>query len=194
MKKFLKIFAFSIVYVMIFMIISFAALLWRILNSSGKTMLEQEFLGNSTYYVIYTIILIIFLLFPFVYMIWKRPRMKALIGRAALTMLAYVLILCLTTASAYLYFSRFTPSKWTEHPYQRHLMGDDLKKKYELVGMTVDEVKELLGEPDKQGQSAVIGDRESLQYIAGTSMADYWIFDVQYDKNNIVTGVTMYMT
>lgn len=45
-------------------------------------------------------------------------------------------------------FSTFTSENWINYPMQRILMYPDLKKHYNIVGYSTNDIKTLLGEPE----------------------------------------------
>lgn len=57
-----------------------------------------------------------------------------------------------------IHFKEFTPAKWDAYPRQRIVMLDNLKEKYNIIGMSKSEVEIILGKPDE------ITDKNSIIY------------------------------
>lgn len=75
-------------------------------------------------------------------------------------------VLLLSWAAYRVYWSRFTPEKWADHPDRRASMTEDLLEKHPLEGMTEDEVTSLLGENDND-----------WGYFAEEDRSVYWLGD-----------------
>ena len=109
-----------------------------------------------------------------------------------------MIIICAGVVSIY-QSHRFTPEKWRDHPEKRVRIVSDLMKKYELVGMSEDEVLKLLGPETYSRQTSFKGDRtyyppdETLVYYIGDDWLErvYMILSLQDNKvAKISFGVT----
>lgn len=67
-------------------------------------------------------------------------------------------------------FNDFTPEKWAEYPRQRTRMMESLKENYDIIGMSRDEVVELLGNPDNESEN-------SLAYKHNRSYIEFFFTD-----------------
>lgn len=79
-------------------------------------------------------------------------------------LLTIVFILVATGALNYSekQFRNFTPELWSEYPNHRMIMVSDLVKNNDIIGMSKEQVVEILGEPDKTSEFG-------LSYKAGQS-------------------------
>ena len=184
MKKVLKIVAFGGCYAILIYIVFLAEMIWQFLQLGTEISMESEFFSEFWYNVIYYGLPIIAFVIPFVFIIWKRPKRKEIIKCSAITLLSYLLIVCAISVSLNSYFKVFTTPKWAAYPYQRELMIDDLQTKHELVGMTVDEVKDLLGNPDVENDT-------ELQYLVSDGLIDPRIMTLRLEGNT-VKSVSVY--
>ena len=89
----------------------------------------------------------------------------------------------------------YTPDKWFSAPNERLDILDDLLGKYDLVGMTEEEVVALLGPEDGPEQTSFKGDRtyyppeDTLVYYLGVDMMDgVWL--ILSLEGGVVTGYT----
>ena len=89
----------------------------------------------------------------------------------------------------------YTSDKWFSAPGERLDILDDLLGKYDLVGMTEEEVIALLGQEDGAGQTSFKGDQtyyspeETLVYYLGVDLMDgMWL--VISVEDGVVTGHT----
>ena len=82
------------------------------------------------------------------------------------------------------YFSVYTGDKWNSYIKLRHRMLDDLKSKYEFVGMSEKEVTDLLGEPQIAPED---GGKSEIGYVVGDSMIDAMVFFLELE-NGVVTN------
>lgn len=76
---------------------------------------------------------------------------------------------------------QFTPELWAETRWQeRHRLVDSLMDNYDLEGMTREEVKELLGEPDRDGKG-------SFEYRIQTDFIFDWrVFYLEFSNDRVV--------
>ncbi len=87
----------------------------------------------------------------------------------------------------------YTPDKWASAPDERLDILGDLLERYDLVGMTEEEVVALLGPEDGPEQTSFKGDRtyyppeDTLVYYLGVGMMDgVWL--VISLEDGVVTG------
>ncbi len=87
------------------------------------------------------------------------------------------------------YMSVYTREKWEKYPYVRHCMLDNLKEQYEFIGMTEQEVKEILGEPtyitEYTGNTKYKG-YTAYQYIIGDDLIDPYSYDFIFNDGIVV--------
>lgn len=80
------------------------------------------------------------------------------------------------------YISVYTREKWDNYPLVRYRMLDSLNEQHEFIGMNVQEVKEILGEPARTIER---DERTIYQYIIGDDFIDPYTYDFIV-KNGIV--------
>jgi hypothetical protein len=87
------------------------------------------------------------------------------------------------------YMSVYTKEKWEKYPYVRYCMLDNLKERYEFIGMTEQEVKEILGEPtyvvEYTGNTKYKG-HMAYQYVVGDDRIDGYTYDFIFENGIIV--------
>ena len=106
----------------------------------------SDFLGDIIGDVYFVILPFFALALPFIVKFLKKTSFKQFLISAILSLICYILILFITVFAGHLYFSKFSPEKWADFPAQRHIMLYDLHEKHKLIGMTKDELQELLGD------------------------------------------------
>ena len=91
--------------------------------------------------------------------------------------------------ASYDYMGDYTREKWDKHRLVRYRMLDSLQEQYEFVGMTEQEVKEVLGEPsfDKEysGNTKYNGHRV-FQYIIGDDRIDPYSYDFIFEHGVVI--------
>ena len=94
------------------------------------------------------------------------------------------------------YMSVYTREKWEKYPYVRYYMIDNLKEQYEFIGMTEQELKEILGEPTYvikySGQTKYKG-YTAYQYMIGDDYIDGYTYDFIFE-NGIVIDTSVSQT
>jgi hypothetical protein len=88
-----------------------------------------------------------------------------------------------TSLSCYVYITAFTPQKWEKYIDERNLMLKDLEKDHTLIGMTVNEVKEILGDPDEESGN-------EIEYVIGVGFIDPEMLVLKYDEQVIIDTYT----
>lgn len=87
------------------------------------------------------------------------------------------------------YMSVYTREKWDKYPLVRYCMLDNLKERYEFIGMTEQELKELLGEPtyitEYTGNTKYKG-YTAYQYMIGDDKIDGYTYDFIFDNGVVV--------
>lgn len=117
---------------------------------------------------------------------------KKTLGESAITsaiiFMAYVLINFGLYFSIKSYFSDFSTEKWNTFKNHRYLMIDDLEKKYNLIGMNIEDVEDILGNSLNE---ICEEDKSTLTYhIQSNLLAEEYY--VVYYENDIVTETGVY--
>lgn len=129
----------------------------------------------------------------------RQARRAARWNKLALAVLAGVVLLLAGWYGLDRWRHTYTPDKWFSAPNERLDILDDLLGKYDLAGMTEEEVIALLGPEDGPGQTSFKGDRtdyppeETLVYYLGVDMMDgVWL--VISLEDGVVAGYTTGVT
>lgn len=86
----------------------------------------------------------------------------------------------------------FTPTKWEEaDTMNRARLIDSFRQQYDLVGLNIDTVPDLLGEPDSQEESQYIYDIGD--YKKWFSIDSYY-YVITYDLGNVITSEEIYQS
>ena len=81
------------------------------------------------------------------------------------------------------YMSVYTRKKWGKEAYVRCYMLDSLNEQYEFIGITEQELKEILGEP------TIIGERDGCiiyKYAVGDDFTYPEFYDFIFDNGIVV--------
>lgn len=94
------------------------------------------------------------------------------------------------------YMSVYTKEKWEKYPHVRYCMLDNLKEQYDFIGLTEQELKEILGEPTYvikySGQTKYKG-YTAYQYMIGDDYIDGYTYDFIFE-NGIVIDTSVSQT
>ena len=125
----------------------------------------------------------------------RQVRRAVRWNKLALAVLAGLVLLLAVWYGLDRWQHTYTPDKWFSAPSERLDILEDLLRKYDLAGMTEEEVVALLGQEDGPGQTSFKGDRtyyapeETLVYYLGVDlMDDVWL--VISVEDGVVTGYT----
>lgn len=87
------------------------------------------------------------------------------------------------------YMSVYTREKWDNYTLLRHCMLDSLKEQYNFVGMTEQELTEILGEPTRiveyTGHTKYKG-YIAYQYMIGDDRIDGYTYDFIFDNGVVI--------
>ena len=87
------------------------------------------------------------------------------------------------------YISVYTREKWDKYPFERGSMLDSLNEQYDLIGMTEQEVKEILGKPNETLER---DGRTIYQYIVGGTFNVLYAYDFTFDNGVVVETSYVY--
>ncbi len=117
----------------------------------------------------------------------KKIKMRLLTSVVCAT-IAGVLISSITYIGTDAYSRDFTPEKWKNYPAGRDAMVEDLEKEHDLVGMTKNEIIELLGEPNHTSQ--FLYGYETYEYYNHHKYGVGYRYRVNFDKTGTVTSAS----
>ena len=131
------------------------------------------------------IFLILFIFLPLLILIlpifFKKVLKKDFYKCVLLSLIGvfiYFIVICIFIS----YIGTFDESKWKDERYinLRYLMIDDLEDRYDFIGMNKDEVIEILGNDDSNGE---------LCYQTSSIMISTSFYCLKYDENNIIMEI-----
>lgn len=143
------------------------------------------------FYICYVGLPIILLMMPLIVkFIFKKKFYKSVIY-SVLAVIIYIIILLLITFGIRQYFKTFTTEKWSNEDWHsfRYLMIDDLEERYDLVGMTKDEVYSILGEEDVDLEMLI--NDYAIGYSVRDGFLEGYYYYIYLDKNDVVVRVKL---
>ena len=87
------------------------------------------------------------------------------------------------------YISVYTREKWDKYPFERGCMLDSLNEQYDLIGMTEQEAKEILGEPNENSEP---DGRTIYRYVVGGTFNTLHAYDFIFDNGVVVETSYVY--
>lgn len=138
-------------------------------------------------FVILAFAVITYPIYARIYTIQKNPKR---IYTAVILTVALALSFYLTHYGFFKYYSDFTPSKWHRVNHDvRQYMIDSLEEKYNIIGMTQEEITELLGTPDYSQDNEYRHDEYQpcyYEYIISYAMIDPVVYRINFDNETVV--------
>ncbi len=131
-------------------------------------------------------LIILFLLFSAAGVkIFKRRLNRIWKYLLVFTASAALIFLCVNgvISCGYAYYSHFTVQKWHDDPPCRYLMIDDMEKKYQITGMSKQEITDLFGDPT---EIVTRGQYEIYEYFISHGYIDPVTYDVYFDNDIVV--------
>lgn len=163
---------------------------WAVLGVLALIILSySSFIKTLTGNITAEQVIIGFILINLILLIIFRRRLKAVWEYPLFLIVSTVITLILrfiAVFAVYIYYNDFSSSKWNNAPGCRCLMIDSLEKKYEITGMSKQEIILLLGEP--QNINDLTG---SYEYFVCEGLIDPVTYDVYFYNDTVVkTAVT----
>ncbi len=118
--------------------------------------------------------------------VYYKKNKKYLRTSVACATIIGVLISGITFAGINSYSNDFTPDKWKNYPAGRDAMIQDLEEEHNLVGMSKDEIIELLGEPNNISQ--FLYGYETYEYYNHHTYGVGYRYLVNFGEDGIVTS------
>lgn len=144
-----------------------------------------KFLGNGILVYITVGIYILSFVLPIVFKKWISKYFSLPLSFVLFTILSVVFVGCIL-GGAKSYISNFSQEKWNNNERLRIYMIDDLEEDYVIVGMTNEEVLDLLGKP------TYISDEQNskYEYYVGESIIDPYGYQIDFE-NDIAVNTTL---
>ena len=140
--------------------------------------------SGALFVIMFIVLPLVILILPFILKSVGRKNFGDCVKTALIVSLIYATVSVGTEYGVRAYFTRFNAENWINYPANRHLMINDLEKNYNIIGMSTDEIENLLGSP---AQYDSVANEEALIYGAAKSFFADEYYAVIYDDNGIVT-------
>lgn len=140
----------------------------------------------TLFYICYAVLPIILLAMPLIVkFVFKKKFYKSILY-SVLSVIIYLIILISITFGIKQYFKTFTTEKWTNENWNgfRYLMIDDLEEKYNLVGMTKEEIYNILGEEEADLEMLI--KEYVICYLVRDVFLDGYYYYIYFDENDVV--------
>lgn len=141
--------------------------------------------SGALFVIMFIVLPIVILILPFILKAVGKKNFGDCVKTALIVSLIYATVSVGTEYGVRAYFTKFNAENWINYPANRHLMIDDLEKKYNIIGMSTDEVENLLGSPEQYDS---VANKDALIYGAAKSFFADEYYAVIYDDNKIVIG------
>ena len=161
-------------------------LYYYVLSKIFSFLMLFEFIGGTIssfskilFFICYVILPFIILASPIIIKLkFKKKFYKAIIDSVVFVLL-YISIWITICSCISVYFRTFSTYKWSNENWHRFRgdMVEDLEERYDLKGMTKDEIHELLGKEDGYSE-----EDNAISYYIGEAI-NYYIY---FDENDVV--------
>ncbi len=145
----------------------------------------KKVIGSFLWSLIYIALPIIAFVLPLsLTLIFKHNLKKTILG-FVISIIVYAIVAFGTFFAVNTYLSDFTYEKWERYQSERYLMLDDLASEVDFIGMTKDEVIEILGEPEPIFyDDADVADL--IDYYVGADLIDPISLSFAFENNKVV--------
>lgn len=161
-------------------------LYYYVLSKIFSFLMLFEFIGGTIsgfskilFFICYIVLPIVILAMPVIIKFKYNKKFYKAILDSIVFVLLYISI-CITICSCIsVYFETFSTYKWSNENWHRFRgdMVEDLEERYDLKGMTKDEIHELLGKEDGYSE-----EDNAISYYIGEAI-NYYIY---FDENDVV--------
>ena len=154
-----------------------------------------ELLGNISdfskilFYAVYIILPILIMILPVIRKFILKEKFYKSILYSCLAVVIYIFVLLGLNFGIKSYFKTFTTEKWSNRDWYsyRYLMIDDLEEKYNFIGMSKEEVYDILGKTDEGVKES--GGEYVIAYPIKNGFFEGDYYQIYFDKNDVVTKV-----
>ena len=170
-----------------YLILKFFSLLW-IFESIGGAI--SGFTG-LLFFICFVILPIILLTMPLIVKFAFKKKFYEAILYSVLAVIIYIVILSIIGNCILLNFKTFSTEKWSNENWHRFRrdMVEDLEERYDLVGMTKDEVYSILGEEDVDLEMLI--NDYAIGYSVRNGFLEGYYYYIYLDKNDVVVRVEL---
>lgn len=144
--------------------------------------------SNILFYICYIIIPIILLLMPLIFKFILKKAFKKSICYSVIMIIIHMLVLFAINFGIKVYFSKFSSYKWmnSNWNYFRYEMIENLENRYNLKGMSKEEIYNLLGSED----TGIYTDNDyTISYYIRAGFFNPGYYNITFDENDIVIDV-----
>ena len=140
----------------------------------------------TLFYICYAVLPIILLAMPLILKFAFKKKFYKSIIYSMFSVIIYLIILVIITFGIRQYFKTFSTEKWSNENWNgfRYLMVEDLEEKYDLVGMTKEEVQAILGQEDVELEMLVTD--YAIGYSVRNGFMDWYYYYIYLDENDVV--------
>jgi len=139
-------------------------------------------IGTFAWFVIYLLFPIAVFALTVIFTIKSKPKKSILLS--VILILSYAAIAFSMIFVVNSYFSEFSQEKWGKYPYQRYNMLEDMTDEINFMGMSKEEVIDILGNPgvpyaDPDGA-------DLIDYYVGSSSIDPTMVTFVFENDKVV--------
>lgn len=146
-------------------------------------------IGGTCWVLLYLVLPLFIFIVPLVAKFLFKCNFKKAIFVSIISVLIYVILTFGTIFTVHEFLEDFTSNKWKKYPNERYLMLDDMAEEIKFIGMTKENVIEILGEPTSP--YADTEDADLIEYYIGAFSIDPTMVTFVFE-NNEVTEVYEY--
>ena len=147
--------------------------------------------STTLFYIIYLIVPIILLIMPIIIKYIFRKRFYKSILYSCIGIIIYLILIIGLTFSINRYFDTFSKKKWCNANWHsfRYLMIDDMREKYNLIGMKKNEVYNILGKEDKELEK--LQGEYVICYSIRNGFFEGEYFQISLNDDDVVTKINI---
>ena len=144
----------------------------------------KNIIGDIAWTIVYLLLPIIAFAIPIILKHRKKLCFKKSILISSIFILLYAFIAFGTNYAVHSYLKDFTPAKWEKHQSERHYMLEDMVKEIHFIGMSKENVIDLLGQPNQL--YADTDGADLLDYYVGSFSIDPTMLTFVFEDNKVV--------
>ena len=138
--------------------------------------------------ITYLILPVILIFSPIIYkLIFKKSFLNSL-AISFISLIVYLVFLFLCLECLNFYLSDFSKTKWNNYPMNRYLMIENLEEKHKIIGLTTEEIIDLLGDPEIVIFKKDVINKEinKFEYPIEAGFFSTTVYSVEFEDNIVV--------
>ena len=139
----------------------------------------KNVIGDFIWYFIYIILPVLIVVILLIVRFSIEKRWKTTLIYSLILTVIYLSAITITPIAVNRYIQTFSTQKWIQYKYERKLMLNDLNQKIELIGMTVTDIKNLLGVPDAESD-------HDIEYVIDSGWVDPEMLVLRFEEQKVV--------